>query len=167
MTERPVIVPYREEHRQPVIDLVLYIQNVEAGVGLSLQEQPDLLDIHQAYVVPGGGFWVALDGRGEVAGTIGLQVRAGHGIMKKFFVRADQRGSARGVSAGLYDALMRHARAAGLASIILDTPAAAQRSHAFYRKSGFREVTQAQLPIEHRFPNRDSLLFQLDLSPAG
>ena len=160
---QPAIVPYRDEYRQPVIDLILHIQNGEAGIALPLDEQPDLLAIEQAYVEPGGGFWVALDERGAVAGTIGLQVKQGHGIMKKFFVREDARGRERGVSAGLYDALLRHARAAGLRSIILDTPSVAERSHAFYRRSGFRQVTGADLPFDYRFPNRDSLLFRLDL----
>jgi N-acetylglutamate synthase-like GNAT family acetyltransferase len=163
----PVIVPYREEYRQQAIDLVLHIQNVEAGIALSLEEQPDLLAIEQAYVEPGGGFWIALDGRGDVAGTIGLQVKEGHGIMKKFFVREDARGRERGVSAGLYDALLRHARGAGLRSIILDTPSVAERSHTFYRRAGFRQVTAAELPFDYRFPNRDSLLFQLDLPTEG
>lgn len=167
MTDGPVIVPFSEEYGERVIDLVLYIQNVEYGVGLSLQQQPDLLAIHEEYVMPGGGFWVALDEQGEVAGTVGLQVRGGHGIMKKFFVRADQRGRAVGVSAGLYDAMMSHARAAGLSSIILDTPPAAERSHAFYRRAGFRQITPAQLPIEHRYPHPDALLFQLDLPPGS
>lgn len=163
----PAIVPYREAYRQPVIDLVLHIQNVEAGIALSLEEQPDLLAIEQAYVEPGGGFWVALDERGEVAGTIGLQVRQGHGIMKKFFVREDARGREVGLSAGLYGALLEHARSAGLRSIILDTPSVAERSHAFYHRAGFREVAAADLPFDYRFPNRDSLVFQLDLAPAA
>ncbi len=37
-----------------MIDLVLHVQNVEYGVGISLDEQSDLLDVTANYVVPGG-----------------------------------------------------------------------------------------------------------------
>ena len=43
------IITYREEYKQQIIDLILAIQNEEAGINLSLEEQPDLLNIASAY----------------------------------------------------------------------------------------------------------------------
>ena len=47
--------------------------------------------------------------------------------------------------------------------IILDTPSVAVKSHAFYDKSGFRRIIKAELPIEYHYPDRDSLLYMIDL----
>lgn len=43
------IIPYRGEHDAEIRALILGIQNGEAGIGLMLGEQPDLLDIRRAY----------------------------------------------------------------------------------------------------------------------
>lgn len=36
------IVDYRPEYRNGVVDLILTIQNIEAGLNISLEQQPDL-----------------------------------------------------------------------------------------------------------------------------
>ena len=64
------IIPFDEKFQQAVIALILHIQNDEAGIGLSLEEQPDLLDIPRAYAAP-GGFWLAVEGE-ELLGTIAV-----------------------------------------------------------------------------------------------
>ena len=51
--------------------------------------------------------------------------------------------------------------------MIHDTPSVATRSHAYYRKAGFRQITAAELPVPYRYPDRDSLLFLLALGPGG
>lgn len=48
------IVRYEDRHRDEVIDLVLHVQNAEYGVGISIDEQPDILDITTHYIEPGG-----------------------------------------------------------------------------------------------------------------
>ncbi|QBE61861.1 GNAT family N-acetyltransferase [Pseudoduganella lutea] len=158
------IVPYREELKAQVIDLILHIQNVEAGVGISAQEQPDILAIQSSYLDQGGGFWVALDESGQVAGTIGLQREdAITAVLKKFFVRADHRGTPEGPAIRLYAELLAFASGAGIRTIVLDTPAVATRSHAFYERAGFRKIDKADLPVAYDYPDRGSLLFRLDL----
>ena len=54
------IETYSGAYDDEIISLILSIQNDEAGIGLSIQEQPDLLDIKQYYQQPGGNFWIAL-----------------------------------------------------------------------------------------------------------
>jgi N-acetylglutamate synthase-like GNAT family acetyltransferase len=165
-----LIEPFSDAYGAQVVDLILHIQNAEYGLGITLDEQSDLLYISEAYLGSGGGFWIARDDEGAVVGTIGLQVKPGEngerwGIMKKFFVRLDLRGTASGVSARLYGALLAHAVAMGLRGIVLDTPAAAMRSHAFYRRAGFEEITAADLPVPYGYPDRSSRLFRLVLAP--
>lgn len=47
-----------EKYRNQVIALILYIQNFENRLDLSLEDQPDLNDINACYRKTGGGFWV-------------------------------------------------------------------------------------------------------------
>lgn len=150
---------YTDVYKDEVINLILDIQNNEAGIGISIEEQPDLLDIASAYL-SNGGFWVALEG-GNVIGTIGLMIKRNCGILKKFFVKADYRSCHIGLS--LYNCLLEFAIANSLPHIILDTPSVATKSHKFYEKAGFHTVTKDTLPIEYNFPDRNSLLYQLDL----
>ena len=82
------IIRYREKYKQQIIDLILYIQNAEAGIDLNLQEQPDLMNIPFYYEKNGGEFWLAVD-NDTVIGTIGLMNYGnGNGVLKKFFVKA-------------------------------------------------------------------------------
>ena len=83
----------------------------------------------------------------------------GCGILKKFFVAKPFRGRESGVAAGLFRVLMDHARRCGMKALVLDTPSVATRSHGFYRRVGFMEVTKEALPVEYEYPDRDSLLF--------
>ena len=38
------IIKYQDTYKQQVIDLILHIQNSEAKINLTIEEQPDLLD---------------------------------------------------------------------------------------------------------------------------
>ncbi|WP_083294851.1 GNAT family N-acetyltransferase [Burkholderia plantarii] len=163
----PRIVAFEPDHANAAIALILHVQNVEAGVAIPLDAQPELLDIARHFTETGGGFWVALDAAGQVVGTIGLQLKApGVAVMKKFFVAAAWRGAGKGCASRLFAVLLARARQQRVATLLLDTPAVATRSHAFYRRHGFVEIAAHELPVRHDFPDRDSLLFRLDL-PRG
>jgi GNAT superfamily N-acetyltransferase len=163
----PLVSEYRSSFRTEVIDLILQIQNVEYNVNISLDEQPDLLDIENSYVTPGGGFWIALDQTGHVVGTIGLQLKTQTiAVLKKLFVSPAWRGGETGCASKLFEALLAFALDRGIETIVLDTPSVATRSHSFYMRNGFRQISEAELPIRYEYPNRDSLLFRLDLGRA-
>ena len=152
------IVSYEDRYKEQVISLILGIQNEEAGIGLFIEEQPDLLDIQESYEKDGGHFWVSLDENGEVAGTIGLMKRKkGLGILKKFFVRKDCRS--RKVGLRLYLTLLDFGKKAGISKLLLDTPSVAKASHRFYEENGFVRITKEELPIPYEFPDRDSYLY--------
>ncbi|WP_313073593.1 GNAT family N-acetyltransferase [Lacrimispora sp.] len=154
------IITYDNKYKNQVISLILSIQNLESHIDLSLEEQPDLNNINESYISSGGGFWIAIDESNTVIGTIGLQRREnGCGVMKKFFVAAPFRGGKIGVSMQLFNCLLDHAIQTNLNIIILDTPSAAKRSHEFYKKMGFMEITADDLPIQYTYPDRKSHLF--------
>jgi RimJ/RimL family protein N-acetyltransferase len=147
-----------------VVALVLGIQNNEFDLGLSICSQRDLEDIPSYYLKNGGVFLVAETPSGQIVGTIGLlRLREDLGVMKKFFVAAPYRGGSHGVSRALYEAFLDFANAAQLGQIVLDTPSAATRSHAFYRAAGFVQIDRNQLLVRYDFPERDTLFFSLTL----
>ena len=59
------IETYSGKYDDEIISLIIEIQNKESKIGLSLEEQPDLLDIRESYQKSGGEFWIALSD-GEV-----------------------------------------------------------------------------------------------------
>ena len=153
------IVAYAGGRDPEVASLILTIQREDVGLDVPIEEQPELFDIADAY--RDGAFWVALAGD-EIVGTIGIMRYGDSGVLKKLFVRQDYRGPA-GAAYGLHDKAMEWAAAQGLAAILLDTPSLATRSHAFYRRRGYRVVSRAELPKTYDFPDRDSLIFKLDM----
>lgn len=155
------IETYSGKYDDEIISLILSIQNGEAKIGLSLQEQPDLLDIHRNYQLPGGEFWLALSD-GRVIGTIGLMLKENHcAILKKFFVKKEFRSQKVGLS--LYNELLKYAVSKEVHYIILDTPAVAHVSHKFYERAGFTRISAEELPIPYTYPDRDSRLYLLKL----
>ena len=155
------IETYSEKYKDDIISLILDIQNNEAHINLSLQEQPDLLDISSCYQQKGGEFWIALSGS-EVVGTIGLMLKEHNcAVMKKFFVKKEFRSQKIGLS--LYNKLLNFAKSMGVQYIILDTPSVAKVSHKFYEKSGFRKINSIELPIPYSYLDRNSILYMLIL----
>ena len=46
------IITYQEKYKQQIIDLILHIQNDEAGIDLQIDEQPDLLNVPTPTGIP-------------------------------------------------------------------------------------------------------------------
>ncbi|BDC43486.1 GNAT family N-acetyltransferase [Paraburkholderia terrae] len=164
-TTPPRIATFQESLTDEVVGLILHIQNDESNVGISIDDQPELLDINRYFIANGGGFWIALDPQGHVVGTIALQIETPTvAVLKKFFVSAAWRGAGAGCASRLYETLLAHARLKGIETILLDTPSVSTRSHAFYRRQGFQQIAADELPVKYAYPDRDSLLFRLDLA---
>lgn len=155
------IKPFQPAYLNEVISLILDIQNNEAKISLSLAEQPDLLNIESAYFSSGGKFWIAIDDN-HVVGTIAvMKIDPNWCVLKKFFIHKDFRCKKIGLA--LYETFLEFVKDSRFSHIILDTPSVAHRSHSFYKKAGFRIVDKNDIPMEYHYPDRDSLLFRLDL----
>lgn len=140
------VVPFSPPHQAGVIDVILSIQRDEFGVPITVEDQPDLLDIPGFYQQGGGNFWVAL-ADGEVVGTIALRdIGNGQGALRKMFVKPAYRGKEQGVAQRLFEELVSFATQARMRDLFLGTIdrfAAAQR---FYQRNGFVEIPAAALP---------------------
>lgn len=151
------IITYQEKYKQQIIDLILDIQNNEAKINLSLEEQPDLLDIPACYEKDGGEFWLAVDDN-TVIGTLALMNKDnGNAVLKKGFVRADYRKQ--GILGKLYATLQEFAKEHGLTTFVFDTPSVATNCHSFFEKRGYRRITQDELSFPYEYPDRDSYLY--------
>lgn len=144
------IVPCASEHQSGVLDLILPIQQLEFGVPITLEEQPDLLDIPNVYQRGSGNFWVALHDD-EVIGTIALiDIGNGQAALRKMFVKPAWRGAPHHVAAKLLDTLVAWCAAQDVQEIYLGTVEKLHAAQRFYSKQGFSEIDPAMLP--RRFP---------------
>ena len=140
------IVPFRPEHQDEVLSLILAIQRGEFGIPITAEQQPDLVRIPGFYQVGDGNFWVALSGA-EVIGTISLlDIGNGQVALRKMFVRRDFRGRERGTAQRLLDTLLGWCKERSVREIYLGTTPAFLAAHRFYEKNGFREIEKAELP---------------------
>ena len=132
------ITPFEEFYTQDVIDLVLHFQNDGTRPIVTVEDQPDLLHITDAYFRIGGSFWIARDGE-KLAGTIGI-MPCGNGV-----------------------AVLQFAKENGIHTLMLDTPHNTVRAHRFYEKAGFRKVSENELPVRFSHPYADCDFFLLEL----
>lgn len=92
------IETYSGKYDKEIVSLILDIQNNEAKINLSLEEQPDLLDINRYYQQNGGEFWIALSDN-CVIGTVGLMLKEkNYAVLKKFFVKKEFRSQKVGLA---------------------------------------------------------------------
>src|SRR3954469_5197389 len=115
------VVPFSRSHQAGVIDVILSIQRDEFGVPITVEEQPDLLDIPGFYQQGKGNFWVAI-AEGQVVGTIALHdIGSQQGALRKMFVKPGYRGKEHGVAQRLLEELILSATAAGIRDLFLGT----------------------------------------------
>lgn len=157
------IVPFEKRFQQAVEKLVLPIQQREFGVPITLEEQPDLVDIAGTFQRQSGNFWVALI-RGEVVGTIGLiDIGNQEMCLKKMFVCKDFRGAAHGVGQALMEQAKQWSHSKKVRRIYLGTTPQMVAAHKFYEKNGFVAVLPEDLPAAFPVVHVDKRFYRCDL----
>jgi predicted N-acetyltransferase YhbS len=147
-----------------ILDLTLFCQNTEAHLGLTLTEQPGLLDIQGHYVDAGGDFVFATDDTDKVVGTIALlPLTATTAALEKFFTYPEWRGKT-GLAFKLYQELIHAAKINNFKQIYLDTPASSLRAHHFYERQGFQRINRSDLPASYEFPDTNAWAYMLELN---
>ncbi|WP_431211542.1 GNAT family N-acetyltransferase [Puia sp. P3] len=183
--EEPVLIRALDNsYCQRIIDLILPIQQIEFGVPITIEAQPDLLDIEGCYIRPGGGFWGALTAQGPfgpnptnpnptnlnptnpdlILGSIAL-MSVGHnaGVIRKMFVRKEFRGKQLSIAQRLLDTLITHCRNHGIHDIYLGTVDQMKAAHRFYERNGFRAIGIDALPSYFPRMKTDNLFYHLHL----
>lgn len=158
--------PYRSDPQTTaeLVDLILYCQNTEAKLNITMAEQPDVLMIPDYYQARGGEFWVAKD-HDHVAGCIALLPVDKHtAVLKKFFTYPQFRGGNVHLGWQLYQMFLAYAQAHDFKRIVLDTPEGEHRSHQFYERQGFKQISFDELGVDYAFPDRHSRFYALNLA---
>ncbi|MFN8306122.1 MAG: GNAT family N-acetyltransferase [Ferruginibacter sp.] len=151
---------YADQYKRDVASLVVNIQNAEFGIPITLEMQPDLLDIPRFYQVKNGNFWVARDGK-EIIGTIALlDIGNKQGALRKMFVHKDFRGKEFGVGQKLLSMLLDWARLKSVETIFLGTTAKFIGAQRFYEKNGFQEIKKEHLPTSFPVMEVDVRFYQ-------
>ncbi|MFQ7308042.1 MAG: GNAT family N-acetyltransferase [Mediterraneibacter sp.] len=154
---------FEDKYTQDVIDLVLHFQNDGTRPLVTVNDQPDLLNITCEYIEKGGNFWVAKDDS-KLIGSIGIMPYNNEiAVLKKFFVYEDYQGEPYHIGQKLYTRLLSFANEKNIKTILLDTPHNTVRAHKFYEKAGFKKITEDMLPIKFSHPYKDCDFFMLEL----
>lgn len=157
------ISQFEDRYTQDVINLVLHFQNDGTRPIVSVDDQPDLLNIMGEYIDKGGNFWIAKDNE-KLIGSIGIMPYSSEiAVLKKFFVYENYQGNPYHVGQRLYHELHNFTKKRSFKTILLDTPHNTERAHAFYEKAGFQKVTEENLPIQFSHPYQDCDFFLLEL----
>ena len=157
------IKPLRNSDTKRIIDIILPIEQLEFGVPITIEDQPDLEDIETHYITQGGNFWGAVVDD-ELCGTIGL-LRFGENqaAVRKMFVRKEFRGKEFGLAVALLKQLITYSREGGISEIYLGTVDILKAAIRFYEKNGFVEVDKNELPVDFPLMKLDNIYFKLDL----
>jgi GNAT superfamily N-acetyltransferase len=155
--------PVFNKSGKAIIDLILPIQQNEFNVPVTLEAQPDLLDIEKHYHAGGGGFWGAFIDD-ELVGSIGL-LNIGHnaGAIRKMFVKKDYRGASFGIGQTLLNTLLTYARSNQMTDIYLGTVGVLQAAIRFYEKNGFVKTEVEALPVYFPRMAADHIFYHLSL----
>lgn len=168
-TPRPMlqIRPSTPQDAAAIAAVILPIQQLEFGIPVTLEAQPDLSDIQAFYQHGCGNFWVA-EVDGTIVGTIALlNIGNGNAALRKMFVAEPFRGKEHGVAQRLLQELLQWAATKRVASVFLGTTEKFLAAHRFYEKNGFTEIAKAELPESFPIMSVDSKFYRLSLRPAA
>jgi GNAT superfamily N-acetyltransferase len=158
------IIPLNNAHCRQIIDLILPIQQIEFNVPVTLEGQPDLLDIETNYHHTGGNFWGVMLGD-ELVGTIALIAIGGRaGAIRKMFVRKEYRGKELGIGQVLLNELIAFCRQHDIDSLYLGTVEQLKAAHRFYEKNGFTRLPVHDLPPSFPLMGSDNIFYELHLT---
>ena len=147
--------------------VILPIQQLEFGIPITIEAQPDLSDIRGFYQHGCGNFWVAeLDG--SIVGTIGLlDIGDGSAALRKMFVAEPFRGREHGVAQRLLEDLLEWAAEKHVEYLYLGTTAKFLAAHRFYEKNGFTEIARKELPPSFPVMSVDTKFYRLSSEPRS
>ncbi|SEI51019.1 N-acetylglutamate synthase, GNAT family [Dyadobacter koreensis] len=163
MIDMPQIEPVGNLYSQQIVDLIIPIQQIEFGVPITLEDQPDLMDIENNYQATGGNFWAALQD-GKVVGTIALiSIGDGKGVIRKMFVSKDFRGKEFGIAQKLLIGLIDFCKKNGITDLYLGTVDILKAAIRFYEKNGFLSLEKKDLPSSFPIMSADNVFYHLEI----
>ncbi|OCA72343.1 GNAT family acetyltransferase [Chryseobacterium artocarpi] len=150
-------------HSEQAIDLILTIQQKEFNVPITIEDQPDLMQIESFYHEAGGNFWGAfIDG--ELVGSIALvkfDERAG--AVRKMFVKKEFRGKELNIAQILLEILISFCREKEIDDLYLGTVSVLKAAQRFYERNNFIKIKKEKLPIRFPLMSADDIFYHLHI----
>lgn len=161
---KTIIVPIKDDYSEAVVDLILNIQQKEFNVPITLEDQPDLLEINNFYHKKGGCFWGAfIDG--ELVGTIALvKYDDREGAIRKMFVKKEFRGKELFIAQQLLDTLITFSKQNDLLDLYLGTVSILEAALRFYERNNFVRIEKETLPDAFPVMGADNVFCHLKLN---
>lgn len=147
-----------------VIDLILNIQQKEFNIPITIEDQPDLMQIEDFYTKAGGNFWGAF-ADGELVGSIALvkfDERAG--AIRKMFVKKEFRGKELNIAQHLLEVLIRFCQENEINDIYLGTVDVLKAAMRFYERNHFSQVEKEKLPARFPLMSADNVFYHLNIN---
>lgn len=150
-------------YSESIIDLILNIQQKEFNVPITIEDQPDLMQIEEFYVVSGGNFWGAfIDG--ELVGTIALvKFDKNAAAIRKMFVKKEFRGKEHNIAQQLLEVLIAYCHENGIEEVYLGTVSILKAALRFYERNHFKIINKEELPAKFPLMSADNVFCFLDL----
>lgn len=160
---KTTIIPIGNEYAEAAIDLILNIQQKEFNVAITLEDQPDLLEINNFYYKGGGCFWGAfIDG--QLVGTISLvKFDKDAGAIRKMFVKKEYRGKELKIAQQLLDILISYSKEHEINHLYLGTVSILEAALRFYERNHFVRVSKESLPEKFPLMSADNVFCHLTL----
>ncbi len=153
---------FDKEFMDGVINLILPIQQQEFGVAITIDDQPDLLNIPSFYQVGKGNFWIALEGS-NVVGTLALlDIGEGQAALRKMFVKKEYRGEKLAIAPKLLSCLINWVSEQKLNTVLLGTTNKYHAAHRFYEKNRFTSIEKSELPAAFPIMSVDTIFYRRD-----
>ncbi|RYJ39024.1 N-acetyltransferase GCN5 [Flavobacterium anhuiense] len=159
------IQPIKNECENQIVDLILNIQQKEFNVSITLEDQPDLLDIENFYYKPGGIFLGAFIDQ-KLVGTIALVKFSKEGAaIRKMFVKKEFRGKEFNIAQQLLEQLIKYSEENGIKDLYLGTVSILEAALRFYEKNNFIRIQKESLPADFPLMKPDNVFCHLKLNP--
>ncbi len=150
-------------YSEQAIDLILTIQQKEFNIPITIEDQPDLLQIESFYISAGGNFWGAFVD-GELVGSIALvkfDDRAG--AIRKMFVKKEFRGKELNIAQELLEVLISFCRENRIDDLYLGTITVLKAAQRFYERNEFVKIEKSDLPVKFPLMSADDVFYHLNI----
>jgi GNAT superfamily N-acetyltransferase len=158
-----LIKPIENQFSNAIIDLILNIQQKEFNVPITIEDQPDLLNISNFYYASGGGFWGAFIDD-ELVGTIALVKFADNAAaIRKMFVKKAFRGKEFSIAQQLLETLIAYCKENQIDDLYLGTVSILEAALRFYEKNDFVRIKKEELPVDFPLMAPDNVFCHLNV----
>ena len=151
-------------YSEPLINLILTIQQKEFNIPVGIEDQPDLIEIENFYQASGGNFWGAfIDG--ELVGSIAVvKFDEGAGAVRKMFVKKEFRGREYNIAQNLLETLISYCKVNEIDNIYLGTVSVLKAAQRFYERNHFVKTPKEKLPVHFPLMSADDVFYHLKIN---